>query len=41
MQSMTYQYWNEKFETMPRKELEVWQLAKLKEMFGYALRTPF
>ncbi|MCL1929121.1 MAG: AMP-binding protein, partial [Treponema sp.] len=38
---MKYQYWNEPFETMPRKELETWQLAKLKETVGRSLRTPF
>jgi len=38
---MTYQYWNEKVETMPRKELEALQLAKLKETVGLSLKTPF
>ncbi|GHU81143.1 phenylacetate-coenzyme A ligase [Spirochaetia bacterium] len=38
---MTYQYWNEKFETLPRPELEAWQLEQLRDMVGYARRTPF
>jgi phenylacetate-CoA ligase len=38
---MTYQYWNEKMETLPRPELEAYQLEKLRETVGYALRTPF
>ncbi|MCL1928626.1 MAG: phenylacetate--CoA ligase [Treponema sp.] len=38
---MTYQYWNEQLETISRKELEAWQLAKLKETVGRSLRTPF
>ncbi|MDR0877440.1 MAG: phenylacetate--CoA ligase [Treponema sp.] len=38
---MTYQYWNEKFETMSRPELASYQLVQLKKMIGYSLRTPF
>jgi phenylacetate-CoA ligase len=38
---MDYQYWNEKFEKMPRKELEAWQLERLKDAVGCSLRTPF
>jgi phenylacetate-CoA ligase len=36
-----YQYWNEKMETLPRPELEAYQLERLKTMVNYALRTPF
>jgi phenylacetate-CoA ligase len=38
---MNYQYWNEQFEKMPRNELEVWQLERLRDAVGYSLRTPF
>jgi phenylacetate-CoA ligase len=38
---MTYQYWNEGFEKMPRPELEAYQLAQLRKVTGHALRTPF
>ncbi|MFP3089166.1 phenylacetate--CoA ligase [Treponema sp. TIM-1] len=38
---MTYQYWNPKMETLPRPDLEAWQLRQLKNMVTYALRTPF
>ncbi|MDR3193648.1 MAG: phenylacetate--CoA ligase [Treponema sp.] len=38
---MSYQYWNEKIETMPRRDLEALQLQKLKEILFYAMRTPF
>jgi phenylacetate-CoA ligase len=38
---MTYQYWNEKFEKMPRPDLEAWQLQRLKAAVTDALRTPF
>ncbi|MDR1899410.1 MAG: phenylacetate--CoA ligase [Treponema sp.] len=38
---MTYQYWNEGVEKMPRSELEAWQLARLKAVVACALRTPF
>jgi len=38
---MTYQYWDEKTEKMPRNELESLQLAKLKETIARCLRTPF
>ncbi|MDR1506725.1 MAG: phenylacetate--CoA ligase [Treponema sp.] len=38
---MNHQYWNEKIEKMPRKELEVWQLERLKDAVGVSLRTPF
>jgi phenylacetate-CoA ligase len=38
---MMYQYWNEQLETMPRKELEALQLARLKEAVGRSLRTLF
>ncbi|MDR0386680.1 MAG: phenylacetate--CoA ligase [Treponema sp.] len=38
---MNYQYWHPKMETLPRPELEAWQLARLKDMITYALRTPF
>ncbi|GHV65367.1 phenylacetate-coenzyme A ligase [Spirochaetia bacterium] len=38
---MTYQYWNPKMETLPRPELEAFQLAQLKTAVGQALRTPF
>jgi phenylacetate-CoA ligase len=36
-----YQYWNPETETLPRRELEAWQLKQLKTMVSYALRTPF
>ncbi|MDR0689869.1 MAG: phenylacetate--CoA ligase [Spirochaetaceae bacterium] len=36
-----YQYWNPEMETLPRRELEAWQLRQLKTMVSYALRTPF
>ncbi|MDR2404219.1 MAG: phenylacetate--CoA ligase [Spirochaetaceae bacterium] len=39
--SMVCQYWNEKMETLPRPELEAYQLEQLKTMVAYALRTPF
>ncbi|GHV02386.1 phenylacetate-coenzyme A ligase [Spirochaetia bacterium] len=38
---MTYQYWNQKMETLPRPELEAYQLGALKTAVGQALRTPF
>jgi phenylacetate-CoA ligase len=38
---MTYQYWNEKVEKMPRADLEAWQLKGLKTAVQRALRTPF
>ncbi|GHV93015.1 phenylacetate-coenzyme A ligase [Spirochaetia bacterium] len=38
---MTYQYWNEKMETLSRPELEAYQLAQLKTAVDQALRTPF
>jgi phenylacetate-CoA ligase len=38
---MTYQYWNEKIEKLPREELEALQLSKLKEAVARSLRTPF
>ncbi|GHV85040.1 phenylacetate-coenzyme A ligase [Spirochaetia bacterium] len=38
---MDFQYWNEHFEKMPRRELEAWQLERLRETVGHALRTPF
>jgi phenylacetate-CoA ligase len=38
---VNYQYWNEQFEKMPRRDLEAWQLEKLRETAGFALRTPF
>ncbi|GHU18978.1 phenylacetate-coenzyme A ligase [Spirochaetia bacterium] len=37
---MTYQYWNQKMETLPRPELEAFQLAQLRSAVGQALRTP-
>jgi phenylacetate-CoA ligase len=37
----SYQYWNRKMETLPRPELEAWQLQQLKAMVTYALRTDF
>jgi phenylacetate-CoA ligase len=38
---VNYQYWNQQFEKMPRRDLEAYQLRKLREMTGFALRTPF
>ncbi|MDR2553051.1 MAG: phenylacetate--CoA ligase [Treponema sp.] len=38
---MTFQYWNKKMETLPRPELEAWQLEKLRETVKQALRAPF
>jgi phenylacetate-CoA ligase len=38
---MTYQYWNERMETLPRAELEAYQLEQLKKIIAIALRTPF
>ncbi|MDR3333605.1 MAG: phenylacetate--CoA ligase [Treponema sp.] len=37
----TYQYWNPRMETLPRAELEAYQLAQLRAMVDCALRTPF
>jgi phenylacetate-CoA ligase len=36
-----YQYRNPETETLPRRELEAWQLKQLKTTVSYALRTPF
>jgi phenylacetate-CoA ligase len=36
-----FQYWNQKMETLPRRELEAFQLQRLRIMTGYALCTPF
>ena len=38
---MQFQYWNERIEKMPRAELEVLQLDRLRAEIGFALRTPF
>jgi len=38
---MQFQYWNSQIEKMPRLELEVLQLEKLRTEIDYALRTPF
>ncbi|MDR2211770.1 MAG: AMP-binding protein, partial [Spirochaetaceae bacterium] len=38
---MSYQYWDEKFEKMPRGDLEAWQLERLRDAVSYSLRTPF
>ncbi|GHV70683.1 phenylacetate-coenzyme A ligase [Spirochaetia bacterium] len=38
---MNYQYWNEKMETLPRPELEAYQLSQLKSTVDRALRTTF
>ncbi|MDR1399653.1 MAG: phenylacetate--CoA ligase [Treponema sp.] len=38
---MIYQYWNERMETLPRAELEAYQLEQLKKIVAVALRTPF
>jgi len=38
---ITYQYRDPEIEKMPRAELEKLQLAKLKTVVGWALRTPF
>ena len=38
---MTYQYWNQKMETLPRSGLEAYQLAQLKKAVACALRTDF
>lgn len=38
---MSYQYWNERMETLPRTELEAYQLEQLKKIIAVALRTPF
>ncbi|MDR0562690.1 MAG: phenylacetate--CoA ligase [Spirochaetaceae bacterium] len=38
---MTYQYWNQKMETLPRAELEAYQLDRLRAAVGWSLRTPF
>ncbi|MDR0555221.1 MAG: phenylacetate--CoA ligase [Treponema sp.] len=38
---MIYQYWDEKMETLPRPELEAYQLRQLKAVVSYALKTPF
>jgi phenylacetate-CoA ligase len=38
---MQFQYWNPKMETLPRGELDRFQLAALKTMVERALRTPF
>jgi phenylacetate-CoA ligase len=38
---MTYQYWNEGMERLPRAELEAYQLEQLKKIIAVSLRTPF
>ncbi|MDR1324945.1 MAG: phenylacetate--CoA ligase [Treponema sp.] len=38
---MTYQYWNERMETLPHAELETYQLEQLKKILAVAMRTPF
>jgi phenylacetate-CoA ligase len=38
---MTYQYWNERMEMLPRTELEAYQLEQLKKIIAVAMRTPF
>jgi phenylacetate-CoA ligase len=38
---MSYQYWNERMETLPRTELETYQLEQLKKIIAVAMRTPF
>jgi phenylacetate-CoA ligase len=38
---MNYQYWHKEMETLPRPELEAFQLKQLKTMVDRALRTPF
>jgi len=38
---MGFQYWNEKIEKMPRRELEALQLKKLKTEIDIAFKTPF
>jgi phenylacetate-CoA ligase len=38
---MNYQYWSPELETMPRPDIEALQLAKLRELVGWALRTGF
>jgi phenylacetate-CoA ligase len=38
---VNYQYWNRDMELLPRDELKRWQLSRLQETVGYALRTPF
>ncbi|GHV78656.1 phenylacetate-coenzyme A ligase [Spirochaetia bacterium] len=38
---MTYQYWHQDIETMPRPELEALQLTRLRDMIAYSLRTSF
>jgi len=38
---VNYQYWDKEMETLPREELEAFQLSALRETVGRALRTPF
>ncbi|QQO08336.1 phenylacetate--CoA ligase family protein [Breznakiella homolactica] len=38
---MNFQYWNRRMETLPRDELEDYQLEALRVMVERALRTPF
>ncbi|MDR3304232.1 MAG: phenylacetate--CoA ligase, partial [Treponema sp.] len=38
---MTFQYWNERIETLPRAELVAYQVQRLKNVVDIALRTPF
>jgi phenylacetate-CoA ligase len=38
---MNYQYWNPEIEKMPRPALEAYQLERLRETVGRALRTPY
>ncbi len=38
---MNWQYWDKEIETLPREELELLQLRKLKEAVAQALKTPF
>ncbi|MDR1903969.1 MAG: phenylacetate--CoA ligase, partial [Treponema sp.] len=41
MSNPNFQYWNKKMETLPKPELEAWQLDKLREAVGFSLRTAF
>lgn len=38
---MDIRFWNQQIETLARKDLQQLQLTRLKELVGYAMKTPF
>lgn len=38
---MDIRFWNQQIETLARKDLQQLQLSRLKELIGYAMKTPF